>query len=1232
MRKKKGMKNAVQKVLALLLILGMVCSVMPAGVVLAESGYTDIDDAVVTTTGELFKIQYEPSSRWHAESGYSNLFFDGTDHYSDSGTTEDYYEMKFIGTGIEIYASKNKAHADCDVYVDGVKVGEVLAEITGTTVHKQKLFEKTDFENGEHTLKVVRKSGETKALQLDKIRVYHETLTATSITLSVENVKLIPGGSKRVEVVASEPWIVENPEVEWTSQDETIAAVDENGVITATSTAEEKKETTVTATVKGSDVMATVSVTVDPFAESMVVSVGDEKLQDTQEDYEELLNGKVADSWSATAWRGDILNSKINVIAQETDAHNVTVTAGDFTNENGDVLASENITVKWLKEILAKEGRNASGSVKSYPDIIHKGGATTVDAETVKFAWLSIEVPEDTKPGVYTGTVTVTANELKKPVELVYSIEVLDLVQPAVEATDIQIWQHPFSVANYYLGLGGSGSYTNEIQEDFYFTEEHFNLMRDATLDYASMGGHDWVANIVEEAWNHQSYYNDLSMVKWTKTTEGTWEFDYTWYDAWVEFGIECGVIDPETGLGQIKCYSIVPWNNQVTYYDEAAGTTVKESHTPGAAAWTEIWTPFLEDFMAHSKEKGWFDITYISMDERTIAQLQPTVDLIESVTDEDGNYFKISSALNYAAPEYYDFTDRIHDISINLGHCSDRAQMNALAEHRRALGLKTTMYTCTGNYPGNFTFSDPGDNYWQVLYTMTLGMDGFLRWAWDNYVYDMHGDVTYRYWEPGDGWYIYPIEREEVGENYEAGFYSTPRYELFKQGIRDVAKAKYLMSQSEVIAAEIDDLMDSLAHPSQGSNYGSAVPSTESQRLGLHMETDRVYDEITAWAKAYLTNPENPEIPKDPNEKDPEDDSHDYPVKKLTATAGSAQAGAESSGEGPVAFALDGNLETYYHSSWNPMATEDQLWITLELEEAAKIDALRYHPRPGRDNGTILEYEVSYSMDGENWEVISTGIWPLNKEWKIAQFEEAVEAKFIKIYAVDSVADSVGRHMSAAEIRLVEAVEVVPENPENEVCNVFADVEHGAWYEAAVQYVYDKGIIVGDGNMFAPNDNTTRAMAAMILYRLAGSPKEIDYTKYNQFTDLPAVKEQIWYTDAVAWALSVGVSTGDDVNMKYNPTSAVTREQLALFLWRYAKYTGKDTSINATYEELFEGTYVNDWAKEGFAWAVDSGIIKGAEVTDAAGNPYFDLNPQGTATRAQLATMLQRFLGGAVE
>ena len=506
------------------------------------------------------------------------------------------------------------------------------------------------------------------------------------------------------------------------------------------------------------------------------------------------------------------------------------------------------------------------GVVNSYPDIIHKGGATELTAETVKFAWISMKIPEDTEAGVYTGTITVNAKELKKPIDFTYTIEVLDLVQPAPEATEIQIWQHPFSVANYYLGLGAAptGGVSYELDEDFYFTEQHFNLMRASMEEYVSIGGHDLVANIVEEAWNHQSYYNDPSMVKWTKKADGSWEFDYTWYDAWVEFAIECGVIDPENGMGQIKCYSIVPWNNQVAYYNEASGRVVKESQTPGSESWRALWEPFLKDFMKHSKEKGWFDITYISMDERSLEQLRPTVELIESVKDENGKHLKISSALNYAAPEFYDFTDHIHDISINLGNCSNQAQMNALSDHRRELGLKTTYYTCTGNYPGNFIISDPGDNYWQIWYSMTLGTDGFMRWAWDNYVYDMHGNASYRYWEPGDGWYIYPEERENVDADYEAGFYSTPRYELFKQGVRDVAKAKYLMSQGDVLAQEIDALVAGLRHPVQSTYHGSAVAVNEEQRLFLHSETDRIHDAVTSLAKAYVEETKPPVAEKD--------------------------------------------------------------------------------------------------------------------------------------------------------------------------------------------------------------------------------------------------------------------------------------------------------------------------------------------------------------------------------
>lgn len=140
------------------------------------------------------------------------------------------------------------------------------------------------------------------------------------------------------------------------------------------------------------------------------------------------------------------------------DIHQAEVTASDFTSASGQVLHKENISIKWLKEVDANDGRNMAGEVKSFPDIIYKGGAKDIAANDVQFAWITIDVPTDTAAGVYTGTISVTADELKKPIELTYTIEVLNLQQPEPEATEIQIWQHPFSVANYYLGLGSQPS------------------------------------------------------------------------------------------------------------------------------------------------------------------------------------------------------------------------------------------------------------------------------------------------------------------------------------------------------------------------------------------------------------------------------------------------------------------------------------------------------------------------------------------------------------------------------------------------------------------------------------------------------------------------------------------------------------------------------------------------------------------------------------------------------
>ncbi|MFR4946995.1 glycoside hydrolase domain-containing protein [Thomasclavelia spiroformis] len=817
----------------------------------ADNFVSKIEDSDVTSADDLFKFKY--TGAWTAGTGSSG-FSNGDEHYAHAG---DYFEITFIGTKVEIYATLDKGHGVYDVFIDGKAAGTADGTTTGGRVNQQLIYGSEELSDGQHTIKVMLPEGASGAIQVDFAKVYHGPIAPTGISLSETAIRLESGMTKQITAKVL-PGIATNKDIVWQSEDENVATVDENGLIRAVGNKE--AATTITATVKGTDVSAAVAVKVVPAVEYLSATVGNVNALDTQEDYNDLI-AAYEDSWKDVAWKGDVLNSKI-VTCTRKAVHNAKITASDFVNGSA-VISSDNVEIKWLKEINANIGRgNSSAPVKPFPDVIYKGGSLDIEANKVQQAWININVPKDVQPGVYKGTVTVTADELETPYVFNYEFEVLNLVQPETSevGTEIQVWQHPFSVANHYLGLGSkpSGGISNELANDFYFTEKHFNLMRASMEEYRDLGGRDVVANIVEEAWNHQSYYNDPSMVKWTKKADGTFEFDYTWYDAWINFQVECGVLDPENGIGQIKCYSIVPWNNQIAYYDEATGQTVKKSYRPGSADWKEIWGIFLTDFMEHSKAKGWFEITYISMDERGLDQLEPAVEMIESITDVEGNHFKISSALNYAAPQYYDFTDRIDDISINQGNAANVKQMQALSQHRQERGLTTTIYTCTGDYPSNYTISDPADNYWTMWYSMTTQTDGFMRWAWDNYVYNMHENISYRYWEPGDGWLIYPIEKEELDENFNASFYSTPRYEMLKKGIRDVNKAKYLMEQSEELKEKVNELTGSIKTPNGKGSYGSKVPASEADRQLVYTEVNRMKEGIIDLSRELLnTTPE---------------------------------------------------------------------------------------------------------------------------------------------------------------------------------------------------------------------------------------------------------------------------------------------------------------------------------------------------------------------------------------
>lgn len=173
--------------------------------------------------------------------------------------------------------------------------------------------------------------------------------------------------------------------------------------------------------------------------------------------------------------------------------------------------------------------------------------------------------------------------------------------------------------------------------------------------------------------------------------------------------------------------------------------------------------------------------------------------------------------------------------------------------------------------------------------------------------------------------------------------------------------------------------------------------------------------------------------------------------------------------------------------------------------------------------------------------------------------------------------------------------------------------VKSSDWFYDAVRYAVDRGMFNGvSPTQFAPDAVMDRAMLATVLYRLEGSPA-VEYS--GVFRDVPNGE---WYAGSVEWAASRGIVNGMG-DGRFGPNIGVTREQIALMLYRYARdHLGLDVSQAGDLSAFADGRSVSDWAGEGMRWAVGAGIISGSDTNQ--------LMPGSSASRAQVATMLQRF------
>lgn len=475
------------------------------------------------------------------------------------------------------------------------------------------------------------------------------------------------------------------------------------------------------------------------------------------------------------AWRGERVSAQA-VLWTRDGIGNASVTPGVLKGRSGEMPATA-ISAGFVRYVMTDElNKDGNGGCGERPDktqwdsllvadAIGIGHRLDIEPCSTRPLWLTVRVPHDAAAGIYDGSLTVHGGD-GEMLSLSYSIEVLDrtLTDPAGWHLDVDLWQNPYAVARCY-GVP-------------LWSDAHLNAMRPIMRMLADAGQRSITASIMHKPWNGQTYDHFDSMVGKTLLLDGTWHYDYAVFDRWVTFMMdECGID------GRINCYTMIPWNLSFDYYDQATARVKCVKAKPGDETYGDYWTAFLRDFAGHLREKGWFDKTYISMDERPLETMIEAIKVIKAADPE----YKISLAGNY------------HDeIQADLDYLSIPYGQDYPPEvlgQRRERGQISAYYTCcTEAFPNLFTFSPPAEAAWTALHAVAGGYDGFLRWATMSWPANPLQDSRFRTWAAGDTYCIYPGPMSSLRlENLIQGLQDCEKIRILRQELQTKGKMKQL-------------------------------------------------------------------------------------------------------------------------------------------------------------------------------------------------------------------------------------------------------------------------------------------------------------------------------------------------------------------------------------------------------------------------------------------------------
>ena len=465
------------------------------------------------------------------------------------------------------------------------------------------------------------------------------------------------------------------------------------------------------------------------------------------------------------AWKGERVNAQA-VLWTQKELEGAEIAVSELKNGSSVIPASAVNTyfVRYvMTDELNKDGSGGCGPRENkaewdssmVADVLDIVRVREVQARSTQPVWLNVWVPADARSGKYKGTLTVSGKNFEA-MKLPFEIEVVNrtLPEPQKWAFHLDLWQNPYAVARYY--------------QVPLWSKEHFDAMRPIMKMLANAGQRAITASIMHKPWAGQTEDHYDSMIFRMKKLDGTWVYDYTVFDKWVEFMMnEVGIKD------LISCYTMIPWALSFDYFDQATNRVQFIKAAPGEEAYAEYWGTFLKDFSRHLREKGWFEKTAISMDERPMEAMREAIKVIKAADPE----FKITLAGNY----HEEIQGDLYYLSIPYGN---QFPEEVKAERERKGQISTVYTCCTEAFPNTFTFSEPAEAAWTVLHAVAGGYDGYLRWAVNSWPMDPLRDSRFRTWAAGDTYSIYPGPRSSI------------RFERLVEGLQDCEKIHILREE----------------------------------------------------------------------------------------------------------------------------------------------------------------------------------------------------------------------------------------------------------------------------------------------------------------------------------------------------------------------------------------------------------------------------------------------------